>query len=95
MEKTTQKLSVVPQIISKPTQASDKTHPVSQVYFSQMVRIPGYPGAATIIRTGGEDAGLGTNQHRVKSLHLIGNRLLVDSVFWMPLESGVITGWVY
>lgn len=60
-----------------------------------MQRVPGYPGAATCLRVGTAEANLGTNVHVVKSLHLIGNRLCVDYKFWMPLESGVISGWVY
>lgn len=60
-----------------------------------MVRVPGYNGAANMLRVGGDEPGLGTNQFKVKSMHLVGNRLLVDSVFWMPLESGVITGWTH
>jgi hypothetical protein len=77
---------------------SDKAFPVREVYFSRMTRLPGYPGACTLARVGGEEPGLGTSQHRVKSLIVVEGvhcKLIVDGDYFMSFASGAIDGWKY
>lgn len=71
--------------------------PVKQVFFSRMTRIPGYPGACTRLSTE-EDAPLGTNGHRAKSLVIVEgvhSKLIVDGTYFMSLTSGAVEGWLY
>ena len=76
----------------------DKAFPVREVYFSRMTRIPGYPGGCTMARTIGDIPGLGTNQHRVKSLTVVEGvhcKLIIDGEYFMSFASGAIDGWKY
>ena len=92
MEKTTQKPSAAPQPTSKPT-PGEKAHKVRHVDFVRMVRLPGYPGACNLATTEGED-NLGTNRCIVKSLIIVGDKLIIDGDYFMPL-SGNVQGWKY
>lgn len=83
-----------------PEGSKDRVFSVKEVYFSRMVRLPGYQGACSRVkvREKGEEDRLGTNQALVNSLVIVegqSNRLIVDGVFFMPLESGSIDGWIH
>ena len=70
--------------------------PVSAVYFAGSIMLAGYPGAyqrATTIKP--ETVVLGSSTAYLKSLHIVDGCILIDGTFWMPIESGAITGYVY
>jgi hypothetical protein len=73
--------------------ASEKVHKVRHVDFVRMVRLPGYPGASNLVTTEGE-ANLGTSRAVVKSLVIVGNKLIVDGDYFILLE-GNVQGWKY
>jgi hypothetical protein len=76
----------------------DKSFKVSEVHFSRMTRLPGYQGACTMAYTGGEEAPLGVNRVKVKSLVIVEGvhtKLIVDGTYFMSFASGAIDGWKY
>lgn len=73
--------------------APEKAFKVRHVDFVRMVRLPGYPGACNLATTEGED-NLGTNRCIVKSLVIVGDKLIVDGDYFVPL-AGNVQGWKY
>jgi len=73
-----------------------KLEPVTLVHFANTTRLPGYPGACTRA-TINKDAspGVGQNCHYVKSLHILGDRLIVDGKLFFSISGPAILCWEY
>lgn len=89
------KLPAENKLAAEPKKEAEKAYAVKQVWFSKMLKLPGYPGACEVVEVGEAEVGIGVNKHSVKSLVIVGDKLIIDKDFFMPLNGGVITGWKY
>lgn len=63
-----------------------------------MTRLPGYSGACQEAYVKGDEPGIGSNKHQVKSLVVIEGlhpKLLIDGTYFMSFASGAIDGWIH
>lgn len=72
---------------------SSPSQPLAYVDLSGLYRVNGST-ASQIVYDPDRINMPGSNVYRAKSLEHFGSRICVDGIYWIPANSGVVSGWV-
>lgn len=72
-----------------------KARPITQLSFSQPVKLPGISGATATVTTRPPTSPFATGATKVDSIFLYEDCFCINGGFWIPKTAGALLGWEY